>query len=229
MAGMNLGSDAGESLFCSSCLSRSESGVPGYTPLHSTSPFFFTEQMNATCASFWPFLIKSCVSIRSIKEFGPLLSKIGRYIGKPAVCVDGISVTCPLARWTIDKKPSSEKANERMGRYASGARRFCKGKVVDLRHSGQAIAGRNFAHYLMPTKIIDECVARLHVMHNAIGRWRLKQSTEFHKTMAGTARVERIECNLISFISLEPTPIDERHGIDAAIITAPFRHNIESE
>src|ERR1041385_7860387 len=134
MAGMNLGSDAGESLFCTSCLSRSESGAPVYTPLHSTSPFFFTEQMKLINASFCPFLIRSSLSMRSIREFGPFPIKIGRYTGKLAVCVDGTSVTCDQATPTIDIKAMKENPNTRMARYASGVQEFFKHELAKFRY-----------------------------------------------------------------------------------------------
>src|SRR5216684_2177387 len=139
MAGMNLGSDAGESLFCSSCLSRSESGVPLSTALHSTSPFFFTEQMNVICASCWPFSTRSCVSMRSINEVGPFPSKIGRYIGSAATCSDGVTLTCDHARSTIDDNAIKENAKARMGKYASGARRFFKRNLALAKRSGSVL------------------------------------------------------------------------------------------
>src|SRR6202040_3664211 len=96
-----------------------ESGVPPYDPHHSNSPLFLTEQMNKINASFWPFFMRSCVSMRLIRASGPVPIKIGRYTGKSFVCAEGTSVTCDQARTTNDKTASSENAKRRMGKYAS--------------------------------------------------------------------------------------------------------------
>src|SRR5438309_1740495 len=80
-------------------------------------------------ASFWPFLIKSCVSIRLIKESGPVPTKIGRYIGRSVVFDDGTSVTCDDAKSAIDNRARNDKPKTRMGRYASELRRFFKGNL----------------------------------------------------------------------------------------------------
>src|SRR4029453_9603016 len=126
MAGINLGSAAGDILFCNSCLRESESGVPRYVALHSNSPVFLTEHMNMTKASFWPFLIKSCSSMRLINAFGPCPSKTGRYIGSAVSCSGRGTLTCDQTKSKIDNKVISENANTRMRKYASGKRHFFK-------------------------------------------------------------------------------------------------------
>src|SRR4029453_13976196 len=84
-------------------------------------------------ASFWPFLIKSCVSMRSIKEFGPFPSKIGRYIGRLVAGEGDAKFSfCDEARSTIDNKAIKKNANARMGRYASGERRFFKRNLAGI-------------------------------------------------------------------------------------------------
>src|SRR5437773_5291861 len=131
---MNLGFAAGEILLCNSCLRKSESGVPPYVALHSTSPSFFTAHRNMTSASFWPFLTNSCSSMRLINALGPWPINTGRNIGSPAAgadgaalaCPDGVALPCDHARSTTDNKAIKENANTRMARYASGARRFFK-------------------------------------------------------------------------------------------------------
>jgi hypothetical protein len=65
--------------------------------------------------------------MRSIKEFGPFPSKIGRYIGRLVAGEGDVTFTvCDQARSTIDNKAIRENAKARMGRYASGERRFFK-------------------------------------------------------------------------------------------------------
>src|SRR4029077_3561150 len=81
---------------------------------------------NMINASFCPFLIKSCVSMRSINDFGPCPSKIGRYIGSAATGPDGVLLTCDQAGSRSDNKAIRENAKARMGKYASGARGFFK-------------------------------------------------------------------------------------------------------
>jgi hypothetical protein len=54
--------------------------------------------------------------MRSIKEFGPFPSKIGRYIGSAANSPDEGTLTCDQANSTIDKKAIKENANARMGK-----------------------------------------------------------------------------------------------------------------
>jgi hypothetical protein len=67
-------------------------------------------------ASFCPFLIKSCASMRSINDFGPLPSKIGRNIGSAAKSPDEGTLTCDQANSTIDNKAIKGNANARMGK-----------------------------------------------------------------------------------------------------------------
>src|SRR6266496_5972907 len=136
MAGINLGLDAGEILFCNSCFRKSESGVPRYVALHSTSPSFLTAHRNMTSASFWPFLIKSCSSMRLISALGPCPINTGRNIGSPVAvadgavlaCPDGVALPCDQARSTTDNKAIRANPNTRMARYASGAQEFFKHK-----------------------------------------------------------------------------------------------------
>src|SRR5437773_11535313 len=131
---MNLGFAAGEILLCNSCLRKSESGVPRYVPLHCTSPSFLTAHTNMTSASFWPFLTKSCSSMRLINAVGPCPINTGRNIGSPAACADGAVLACPdgvalpcdQARSTMDSNVISENATVLMDRYASGVRHFFK-------------------------------------------------------------------------------------------------------
>ena len=66
--------------------------------------------------------------MRSTNDFGPFPSKIGRYIGSAANSPDEGTPTCDQAISTIDNEAIKENANTRMGRYASGARRFFKRK-----------------------------------------------------------------------------------------------------
>src|SRR5207302_11461506 len=89
------------------------------------------EQLNIITASFCPFLIKSCVSMRSINDFGPCPSKTGRYIGSPVAVADGAGLPCDQARLTIDSKVIRENVRARMGKYASGARQFFKGECCE--------------------------------------------------------------------------------------------------
>src|SRR5256885_8086215 len=65
-------------------------------------------------ASFCPCFIKPALSIRLINASGPVPRRIGRYIGRLAVCEDGTS-TCDRPRSTIDKKTRAETAKARMG------------------------------------------------------------------------------------------------------------------
>src|SRR5438270_3325818 len=140
MAGINLGLDAGEILFCNSCLRKSESGVPRYVALHSTPPSFVTAHRNMTSASFWPFLTKSCSSMRLINPLGPCPINTGRNIGSPDSVTDGVAlarpdgvaVPCDQARSTIDNKANRQSANTRMARYPSGARHFFKGELGEV-------------------------------------------------------------------------------------------------
>src|SRR5438552_2496343 len=141
MAGINLGFDAGEILFCNSCFRKSESGVPRYVALHSTLPSFATAHMNMTSASFWPFLTRSCSSMRLINAVGPCPINTGRYIGRAAACAGGVAlarpkgaaIPCDQATLTIESNAIRESARMRMGKYASGAIQFFKRESAHLR------------------------------------------------------------------------------------------------
>ena len=77
-------------------------------------------------------------------------------------------LTCDQARSRIDNKAITENAKARMGRYASGMIRFCKGKLSALRRHRQVIRSGDFMHDIVMPEIIDERVARLHRMHDAV-------------------------------------------------------------
>src|SRR6266568_4060236 len=140
MAGINLGFTAGEILLCNSCFRKSESGVPPYVALHSTSPSFFTAHRNMTSASFWPFLTNSCSSIRLTNAVGPCPINTGRNIGSPdagfdgvpLACAAGVALVCAQARSTTNSKAIRTDPITRMARYASGARRFFKGDFAKV-------------------------------------------------------------------------------------------------
>src|SRR5713226_3914289 len=95
------------------------------------SPVGATRQENIIAAPFWPFLIKSAVSILFTSDSGPAPSKAGRYIGSAGVVEgDGACTICEDAKSTMSKKLASENARNHMGRYASGTRRFFKRNLV---------------------------------------------------------------------------------------------------
>src|SRR5215467_6940126 len=64
-----------------SCSSGSDPSVPRYAPLVTTWPVGATRQENITAASFWPFLIRSAVSIVLISELGAVPINAGRNSG----------------------------------------------------------------------------------------------------------------------------------------------------
>jgi hypothetical protein len=161
--------------------------VPRYTPLHSTSPFFFTEQMNMRRASFCPFFISSWVSMRLINEFGPLPSKIGRYIGNSAVCAEGTSVVCDRARSTTDNKMRSESSSARTANTQAERTVFSSAISLNLRGHRQLGDSSDFIYQLVTPEVIDECVARLQRMQRAICFGSLKQRPQLHKSMTAAA------------------------------------------
>src|SRR2546427_12144699 len=130
MAGINLGLDAGEILLCNSCLKQADSGVPRYVALHCTLPSFLTAHMNMISASFWPFPTTSRSSMRLINALGPCPINTGRNVGSSAACAAGGALPCDQTRSTIDNKAIRADANTRMGKYASGTRRFFKRDLV---------------------------------------------------------------------------------------------------
>jgi hypothetical protein len=75
-----------------------------------------------------------------------------------------------------------------MGRYASGARWFFKPKSRIELCGGSELSGRgNFVHDPVTLKVIDERIARLYMVHDAIGCGRLKQCAQLHEMMARAA------------------------------------------
>src|SRR5437868_6080827 len=145
-------------------------------------------------ASFWPFLIKSCVSMRSINDFGPCPSKIGRYIGSAAICPDGVLLTCDQARSTIDTRTIRKSAKARMGTYASGAASVFQAQSRnDLCRYRQSSGCGNSVHDPVTPEVIDERVSRLHLMQRAVRRRCFKQRAQFHETMAGAAGIESVK------------------------------------
>src|SRR5262249_35441781 len=120
-------------------------------PLHCTSPSFLTAHTNMTSASFWPFLIKSCSSMRLISAPGPCPINTGRNVGPAAgfdgvvlVCAVGVALVCARARSTIDSKTIRTDASARMARYASGAQKFFKREVGEVYVATGAYLSRPF-------------------------------------------------------------------------------------
>ena len=65
----------------------------------------------------------------------------------------------------------------------------------------------NPLHNLVPPEIIDDRVARLHGVQNAIRLRFVKQLSQFHDMMATAARVETVDRDYISLIALQRASI----------------------
>ena len=61
----------------------------------------------------------------------------------------------------------------------------------------------DLANNFMPLEVIDQRVARLDRMQLAIYGGTFQQGTQLHKSMTGAARVERVQCDDVSFATLE--------------------------
>jgi len=70
---------------------------------------------------------------------------------------------------TINNKVISRDPGRRMANYASGRGGLCKDKVAPLGRDWPLTAIRNFAHDLMPLEVLDQSIARLHGVHDAMG------------------------------------------------------------
>src|SRR5437870_6775794 len=131
-------------------------------------------------ASFCPCLIKPAVSIRLIKESGPVPSRAGRYIGNFAVCDDGTS-TCDQPRSTIDNKTTAEIPKMRMGQIRNrNGGHFQPQSRLNLRRRCRSILGGYLVHDLVAPKIIDHCIACLDRMKGAAGRSLFEQGAQPH-------------------------------------------------
>src|SRR5260221_547531 len=80
---------------CNSWLGKSYSEKKRYVALHSTPPSFVTAHRNMTSASFCPFLINSCSSMRLINALGPCQINTVRNIDNPAAGADGAALARP--------------------------------------------------------------------------------------------------------------------------------------
>ena len=69
----------------------------------------------------------------------------------------------------------------------------------------------------MPSKIIDEGIARLHIVKLAIGRALLEQGAQFHEAMTRTPRIESVEGNDILLLTLKRPAISQGDGADTAV------------
>src|SRR5450759_4730573 len=101
-------------------------------------------------AFFWPFLIRSWVSIVFMSEVGPLPSKAGRTIGRLLAEGDGTSTVSDDVTSAINNKVSSKDPGRRMANYASGTGGLCKGKVAPARprlatHGRPQFCARSYA------------------------------------------------------------------------------------
>jgi hypothetical protein len=65
----------------------------------------------------------------------------------------------------------------------------------------------NPLHNFVPPEIIDDCVACLHGVQNAIRLRFVKQRSQFHEMMAAAPRVETVGRDYISLIALERASI----------------------
>src|SRR6266516_5983567 len=113
---MNL---AVASCFKTSFSSFSDPRVPRYAPLRTMSPVGATRQENITAASFWPFLIRSAVSIVFISELGAVPINVGRNSGSVGFGDGdgdpGFGVSDDV-RLTPSSKPITQKIPSRMAK-----------------------------------------------------------------------------------------------------------------
>jgi len=84
-------------------------------------------------------------------------------------------------------------------------------------------------HDFVTPEVIDERVARLHGMHQAVRRWRFEKRAQFHEVMAGAARVEAVERNEVLFAALERMTVVQRHRCNSVIHTLAFQFRCEAE
>src|SRR2546423_12507178 len=149
-------------------------------------PSFFTEHENMTAASFCPCFIKPAVSMRLINESAPLPRRMGRYIGKPDFCAEGIS-TCDQPRSTTTIKIAAVIPQMRMKKICNRNGRRFQPQFQDLCGRFVCGAGRNLLHDLVALKIIDHRIARPHWVKGAAHGRIFEKSAQFHKTMTAAA------------------------------------------
>ena len=65
----------------------------------------------------------------------------------------------------------------------------------------------NPLHNFVPPEIIDDRVACLHGVQNAIRLWPVKQRSQFHEMMAAAPRVETVDRDYVSLIALQRASI----------------------
>src|SRR6266568_9473961 len=138
-------------------------------------------------------------------------------------------LTCDQAGSRIDNKAIKENAKARMGRYASGVIRFCKGKLGALRRHRQVIRSVDLVHDLVTPEVIDERVSRLHLMQRAVYRRRLKQGAQFHETMAGAAGVKSVKSDDVFSVAIERSPTVKSDRYNTTVVTSAYCLHFKAE
>src|SRR6266568_5305365 len=98
-------------------------------------PVGATRQENITAESFWPFLIRSAVSILFISESVAVPMSAGRNSGIVGLWDgdgDAVFGVCDEARLTPSSKPIMQKIPSRMAKYASESCSLCKSELLKL-------------------------------------------------------------------------------------------------
>src|SRR5215831_5586108 len=99
-----------------SCSSSCDPRVPRYAPLRTISPVGATRQENITAASFWPFLMRSAVSIVLISELGAVPIKVGRNcgnVGRGDGDRDALFGLCDETTPALSSKPAKQNIHTR--------------------------------------------------------------------------------------------------------------------
>jgi hypothetical protein len=75
--------------------------------------------------------------------------------------------------------------------------------VKSRRDPQRRYRGNYSLHNFVPPEIIDDRVACLHWVQNAIRLRPVKQCSQFHEMMAAASRIETVGCDYVSLIALQ--------------------------
>src|SRR5204863_7082088 len=98
-----------------------------------------------------------------------------------------------------------------------------KSELVRSRRDAHRRYRGNPLHNFVPPEKIDDRIACLHGVQNAIRLRPVKQRSQFHEMMAGAPRVETVNGNGVFLSALQRAAIWKRHSGNPAIGTATLR------
>src|SRR5262249_36764664 len=106
------------------------------------------------------------------------------------------------------KKAKNPKSHREIGKRK---RFFLQGRTLKSRRDPQQRYRANPLHDFVPPKIVDERVACLHRMQDAIRLRPVKQPSQFHEMMAAAPRIETVDRDYVSLIALQLASIWKCH------------------